>query len=101
MKCKLQKNMLQFVQNDAEGAENRKFLEKYASHVKTLTENDKRRMKQLLTKLDVMAEKDLLTEDYREVLHFMLDHNCKLEQEALSGNIAASYCGGSSPITSL
>ena len=26
MKCKLQKNMLQFVQNDAEGAENRKFL---------------------------------------------------------------------------
>lgn len=57
-------------------------LETYASQTKPLTENDKKRMKQLLSKLDAMAGKGVLTEDYREVLSFMLEHNCKLEQEA-------------------
>ncbi|MCI7129153.1 MAG: DUF2220 domain-containing protein [Lachnospiraceae bacterium] len=56
-------------------------LEAYASQTKPLTENDKKRMKQLLSKLDAMEEKGVLTEDYREVLYFMLEHNCKLEQE--------------------
>lgn len=57
-------------------------LETYASQTKPLTENDKKRMKQLMAKLDAMAGKGVLTEDYREVLYFMLEHNCKLEQEA-------------------
>lgn len=60
-------------------------LATYISQTKPLTENDKKRMKQLLSKLDVMSEKGVLTEDYREVLNYMLEHNCKLEQEVLSG----------------
>lgn len=58
-------------------------LETYASQTKPLTENDKKRMKQLLAKLDGMAQKGVLTEDYREVLYFMLEHDCKLEQEVI------------------
>ena len=62
-------------------------LEAYASQTKVLTENDKKRMRQLLSKLDAMSENGVLTEDYREVLHFMLEHDCKLEQEVLSGTL--------------
>ena len=62
-------------------------LETYVSQTKPLTENDKKRMRQLLSKLDAMSENGVLTEDYRDVLHFMLEHNCKLEQEVLSGTL--------------
>lgn len=60
-------------------------LETCMAQTKPLTQNDRKRMKQLLAKLDVMSGKSVLTEDYRDVLYFMLEHNCKLEQEVLSG----------------
>ena len=48
-------------------------LEKYMEHTKKLTVNDRKRLEMLLNKL----------ENDREVVGFMLDNDCKLEQEAV------------------
>ena len=49
-------------------------LEKYMEHTKTLTVNDRKRLELLLSKLECD----------REVIAFMLNKDCKLEQEAVS-----------------
>lgn len=46
-------------------------LEKYKDYTKKLTENDKSRLK------------NLLGGEFDEVINYMLEHNCKLEQEAI------------------
>ena len=48
-------------------------LEKYMEHTKKLTVNDRKRLEMLFNKL----------ENDREVVEFMLDNDCKLEQEAV------------------
>ena len=48
-------------------------LEKYMEHTKTLTVNDRKRLERLLDKLECD----------REVIAFMLNKDCKLEQEAV------------------
>ena len=48
-------------------------LEKYKDNVLPLTDRDRKRIQDLL-------EKDL---PYKDVLEYMLAHNCKLEQEAV------------------
>lgn len=58
-------------------------LKKYQDSAKSLTANDAKRLKQLLSELDAQAVDNCLSEDYRGVLHFMLAENCKLEQEAV------------------
>ena len=58
-------------------------LEKYHAQTKTLTQNDRKRIENLLDKLEEMCHKHELSEDYREVLVYMLENNCKLEQEIL------------------
>ena len=35
----------------------------------------------LIEKLNFLFEKGELQEDYRNVLNYMIEHNCKLEQE--------------------
>lgn len=50
-------------------------LEKYAGHCRMLTERDK-----------VKAENLIRRQKYAETLQYMLDHNCKLEQEIISWN---------------
>lgn len=60
-------------------------LKKYSEQTKTLTQNDRKRIESLLKKLDseyadVNVGADV---DYRDVLRYMLEHNCKLEQEAV------------------
>lgn len=58
-------------------------LKKYSSQTKTLTQVDRRRIESLLKKLDVKYKGSKTDTDYREVLRYMLDNNCKLEQEVL------------------
>ena len=57
-------------------------LEKYHAQTKTLTQNDRKRIENLLNKLEEMHIKNELSEDYREVLAYVLENNCKLEQES-------------------
>lgn len=61
-------------------------LKKYSSQTKTLTQADRRRIESLLKKLDDKYKGSKADMDYREVLRYMLDNNCKLEQEALYGD---------------
>ena len=61
-------------------------LKKYSSQTKTLTQADRRRIESLLKKLDDKYKGRKVNEDYGEVLQYMLDNNCKLEQETLYGN---------------
>jgi len=58
-------------------------LKKYSSQTKTLTQSDKKRIESLLKKLDDKFKQNAADEDYREVLQYMLENNCKLEQEAI------------------
>lgn len=60
-------------------------LKKYSSQTKSLTQSDKKRIESLLKKLDDKYKSSVADEDYREVLQYMLENNCKLEQEALYG----------------
>ncbi len=64
---------------------NVEMLEKYRSQTKTLTQTDKKRIESLLKKLDEKYKHGKMDEDYREVLRYMVENNCKLEQEALYG----------------
>ena len=56
-------------------------LKKYSSLTKKLTANDRKRIANLFAKQNETGESDFLTEDYREVLQYMLVRDCKLEQE--------------------
>jgi hypothetical protein len=67
-------------------------LNKYSSQTKTLTQTDKKRVENLLKRLEYKyKDGDATGEDYREVLRYMLENNSKLEQEALYGEC---YCRG-------
>lgn len=59
-----------------------KTLERYRGDRKPLTENDRRRLLQLKEELEERIQHEE-TEDYRDVISYMLDENCKLEQEAV------------------
>ena len=59
-------------------------LKKHSSQTKVLTQSDKKRIESLLKKLDYKhKDSGVIDEDYREVLKYMLENNCKLEQEAI------------------
>ncbi len=59
-------------------------IKQYKEQSKTLTVKDRERIANLLKRLEGKIEEDSSIEDYRDVLRFMLDHNCKLEQEAIN-----------------
>ena len=59
-----------------------KTLERYRRDRKPLTENDRKRLLQLKEELAERMQHEE-TEDYGEVISYMLDENCKLEQEAV------------------
>lgn len=50
---------------------------------KTLTKNDQIRLEKLLQKQIEKDKNSLLQVDYREIIQYMLNHNCKIEQEGL------------------
>lgn len=56
---------------------------RYARDQKPLTENDRKRLLQIKETLSEKIQQGKETEDYREVIDFMLSNNCKLEQEAV------------------
>ena len=58
-------------------------LKRYVSDCKKLTENDRRRIVRLLNLLETGQSQRTVGEDYSETLRYMLEHDCKLEQEAL------------------
>ena len=59
-----------------------KTLQRYCGDRKPLTENDRKRLRQLKENLaERMRHEE--TEDYGDVISYMLDENCKLEQEAV------------------
>lgn len=62
-------------------------LEKYSAHTKVLTQSDRKRLESLLKKLDCEYKDTFVgvDVDYRDVIQYMLEHNCKLEQEVLYG----------------
>ena len=59
-----------------------KTLQRYRGDRKPLTENDRKRLLQLKEELAERMQQEE-TEDYRGVISYMLDENCKLEQEAV------------------
>ena len=59
-----------------------KTLERYRGDRKPLTENDRKRLLRLKEELTERMKHEE-TEDYRGVISYMLDENCKLEQEAV------------------
>ena len=58
-------------------------LKKFRNNERKLTKNDVKRINDLIEKLNFLFEKGELQEDYRNVLNYMLEHNCKLEQESV------------------
>lgn len=62
----------------------RETLQQYREDRKPLTENDRRRLMQLREELDVRLRQGAENvEDYHEVIDYMLENDCKLEQEAV------------------
>lgn len=59
-------------------------IKKYRQQAKELTQKDRDRITNLLKRHKEKKEGTVLSEDYSEVLRFMLDNNCKLEQEAIN-----------------
>ena len=57
-------------------------LQRYRGDRKPLTANDRKRLLQLKGELAERMQHEE-TEDYRDVISYMLDENCKLEQEAV------------------
>lgn len=57
-------------------------LQRYRGDRKPLTENDRKRLLQLKEELAERMQHEE-TEDYGDVISYMLDENCKLEQEAV------------------
>ena len=62
---------------------NKEIILNHFDWVKPLTENDKKRLRDLLLLMKKKAEEEILIEDYSEVVEFMLKKNCKLQQEAI------------------
>lgn len=58
-------------------------LKKYSSQTIELSGNDRKRLERLLSKINVEMEQSGLSENYSEVLQYMLSNNCKLEQEVV------------------
>ena len=58
-------------------------LRRYQEDRKPLTGNDRKRLMQLKEELDGRVEQGMEKTDYRDVIDYMLEHNCKLEQEAV------------------
>ena len=58
-------------------------LKKFRNNERKLTKNDVKRINDLIEKLNFLFEKGELQEDYRNVLNYMLENNCKLEQESV------------------
>lgn len=58
-------------------------LRQYRKDTKPLTENDRKRLAQLKQELDGAEGQNMGTADYRAVIEYMLEQNCKLEQEAV------------------
>lgn len=58
-------------------------LLQYKSQTNPLTINDRKRLNVLLAQLKEQRNRGVLVEDYSEVIAFMLENNCKLEQEAV------------------
>lgn len=58
-------------------------LKEHHAQTKALTQSDRKRIESLLAKLNDRLEGNMPGEDYREVLMYMLENNCKLEQEAV------------------
>lgn len=56
-------------------------LQKYQMQSKVLTQQDRIRIENLQKKLTYLKKENACIEDYQSVLQFMLDNNCKLEQE--------------------
>lgn len=65
-------------------------IEQYKEQSKTLTGKDRERIANLIKRIESKLEADSSTEDYRDVLCFMLENNCKLEQEAI--NLTKDLC---------
>lgn len=59
-------------------------LQMYREDRKPLTGNDRKRLAQLKQELEGGRRQGVDGEDYRDVIDYMLEHNCKLEQEAIS-----------------
>lgn len=59
-------------------------LSQHTESTKELSANDRKRIGQLTEELDRQDRAGILTEDYRSTLTFMLEKNCKLEQEAVT-----------------
>lgn len=62
---------------------NKQIILNHFDCVKPLTENDKKRLRDLLVLMKKKSGDGILIEDYSEVLEFMLKKNCKLEQEGI------------------
>lgn len=58
-------------------------LKRHAADCKKLTENDRRRIMRLLELLAEKSSEGNTGEDYSDTLRYMLEHDCKLEQETL------------------
>lgn len=58
-------------------------LRQYWEDRKPLTGNDRKRLTQLKEEMNGRRNRGMETEDYGDVIDFMLEHNCKLEQEAV------------------
>lgn len=61
----------------------REVLKKYQKSTIPLTANDRRRLQALYDKLTRMVTDGTAVEDYRDTLIYMLEQNCKLEQEVV------------------
>ena len=62
-------------------------LRRYKEDRKPLTGNDRKRLMQLKEELDGRVEQGMEKTDYRDVIDYMLEHNCKLEQEAVKAEV--------------
>ncbi len=58
-------------------------LQRYREDSKPLTRNDRKRLGQLKEELTERVQRGEATEDYEEVIAYMLQEDCKLEQEAV------------------
>lgn len=58
-------------------------LEQYETDRKPLSDNDRKRLGQLKEMLQAQKRQGECLEDYGDVIDFMLEKNCKLEQEAV------------------
>lgn len=58
-------------------------LRQYRADWKPLSDNDRKRLEQLKERLRMQKRQGKCPEDHGEVIDFMLEKNCKLEQEAV------------------